>query len=51
MRKIRLVVRNNFLNDTLLQKPTDAAAIHRITRKPVNLPTHDALRLAALDTL
>src|SRR3990167_2448999 len=51
VRKIRLVVRDNFLNDALLQKPTDAAAIHRIARKAVNLPTHDTVRLAPFDTL
>ena len=50
VRKIRLVVRDNSLDDALLQKPTDAAAIHRIAREAVYLPTHDALRVAALDT-
>src|SRR3989344_2288551 len=51
MRKIRFVVRDNFLDSALLQKPRDAPAIHRIARKAVNLPTHDALRFALLDTL
>src|SRR3989344_5198939 len=50
VRKIHLVVRNNFLNDVLLQKPTDAPAIHRIAREAVYFPTDDALRFAALDT-
>src|SRR3989344_1073001 len=50
MRKIRLVVGDDFLNSALLQKPTDAAAIHRIARKAVNFPTDNTMRFAALNT-
>ncbi|MFZ1075365.1 MAG: hypothetical protein WAN50_03270 [Minisyncoccia bacterium] len=38
------------LNYGLLQKPTDLAAVHRITGKAIYLPTHDALRFARDDT-
>src|SRR3989344_4859436 len=47
---ICLVVRNNFLNDTLLQKPTDASTVYGIAGEAVYLPTHDAVRVATLDT-
>ncbi|OGG69200.1 hypothetical protein A3C20_04065 [Candidatus Kaiserbacteria bacterium RIFCSPHIGHO2_02_FULL_55_25] len=50
VRKIRFVVCNDFLDSALLQKPTDTPAIHGIAREAVYLPTHDAVRFAALDT-
>src|SRR3989338_8137699 len=51
LREIRFVVRNDFLDSALLQKPTNASAVHRIARKAVYFPTHYAGRLAARDTL
>ncbi|OGM90447.1 hypothetical protein A2755_02995 [Candidatus Wolfebacteria bacterium RIFCSPHIGHO2_01_FULL_48_22] len=49
MWKIRTVVSYYFRYRSLLQVPRDAAAIHRIAREPVNLPTHNAACFATLD--